>query len=890
MKIDFKKSLLSFYLCSILYPNLSYAVDETIENNAKSYSNNTSFDNFTIKDTTDNGGNSNGTINENYTLTISNDLNISTTSTENAYLEGLAGSTINLNNVNLGQQTYIYGNNSDINISGLGTLENNGSIETTDSLININKTQLNATSYIAGYGDSRVQIQDANLSVNSKIYVEKQDINISGNLSLKDSSYLYADNNGTISVNNIHLEDNSTLGTNNGTISVNNNLTLDDNSSIYSSGNKAISLNGTSQLNTTSSVFSNGGININGTTSLHNNTNLDANNSILNINANITLDNNSSLYGMQTNGKILSTSSSTITLKDTSRIYTEYNDINLSGNLVAKNDSIIYADNGGDIILNNVTLEDNGTIIGKNNNITINGTAIFNDNGSIYSTGTGAISLNGVDTFTGEHSGIFIENNISKNISSNINITSSNKIILKEGSYVISQGDGNISLNKLDIIGNGFVIADNNISIKDINITDNGNLSYVLIKSNNGNLNITNLATPSNTTVITYDVVKTDSNLSVYKGFVDGSVFGITGNNIGVYNTLVWSMDKEKDSTLYNALNNTLSTKEIKKAVETMNPEISNSIISSINISNKSLSTVSSHIHTKNTKGISTGDELASLNLWIQAFTASSKQDDIDNTSGYISKGSGIVIGIEKIIEFDTTYGIALSFAGDSISSNNSLTNAKTDVASKQFIVYFSNNYKNSYLEGYFSLGLNDNRETRDIVLGSQTRQATASYNSQIKTMKLSYGRNSKFSSFTITPNGSISSSMISTDTYAESGADSLNLTVTNKDITKVTASIGVNISKSIKLQSGAIFDPEFRISYKKELDENYSNSTSKFRDADYTFTTDGLQVDDYALIYGTSLKYKTISRMSEYKIDLEVTKSEHFSSNSCSFTMQIKF
>jgi len=1008
MIIDLKKSLCSFVVCTILFPNIGFATDDIIDGTTahpnKTYSSDTTLNNLTItNDNNDTDAHSIATVNNNTNLLITNDLNLSTTNSDNAYIVVEDGSSIDINNTNMSQQTYIYGDGGDVTVSGLAHLENNASIESNNSIININQTTISSTAYIAGYGDSNITVNQAtlddnstigtengtvttngavvldgnssiysqgdslittngtvdingtsnifsnggiaingvthldgesfldannsNLNINanvvldgnsslygmetngtitsttngaitlndtSRIYTQYSDINLSGDVIGKDSTQIYADNNGKLILNNITLEDNATAGTKDGTVTTNGAVVLDGNSSIYSQGDSLITTNGTVDINGTSNIFSNGGIAINGVTHLDGESFLDANNSNLNINANVVLDGNSSLYGMETNGTITSTTNGAITLNDTSRIYTQYSDINLSGDIIANDYSIIMADNDGNITLNNVTLDNNASIIGKNNTITINGTTSFEENSTIYATGTGFVTLNGVNTFDGNMSGIFVENNSTKDIYSKVNINLTNTTTLKNGAYIVSQGDGNISINKLNIIDSGFVIADKDINITDVNISDSGNFDYVLINSNDGNLTITNLVTPQDTNLKTYIVERTDTNLSVYRDFLDPAAFGLYGNDANTYDTLMWSLNEDTDKDLYDTMNNKLSNTQIKTAVQTMKPEITNASVGAISILDGSLSTISNYLQIarleSSKQGISTGDKAIDKNIWIQGFATSATQDDVDGVSGYDSTGNGVVIGIDKKMELDTTYGIAISFGTSDITGNDTLTNSSTDVTSKQLMFYFSRNLNTAYVEGYISKGWNDNSGKRDIILGTEKRTAYSSYGSTIKTIKLAYGDNLKKGRFVFTPNGSISSSIVSTNKYTETGASGANLTVDTKDMEKTTLLLGLKISTKFDFQSGGVFLPQISGSYKRDFGDNYSTATSQFRDADYTFISEGLKLDDYAMVYGTSLKYKSASGMSEYKLDFESTKSENYSSNTGSFTARFKF
>ena len=861
------KNLLSIIACSILYPSIAIS-DEIVDQNVIRSSDYNTTD-LIIKETSVGGlaalPDTYLSANTDIKITINNDLNISSTTSENAYLtvKGTNGS-LNANNVNLNQQTYIYAEDANITITGNTILENNASIENLNSTINLNTTTINST---AG------------------VYSDNGNINLNGTTTLHEEAYIKADNNGTLNINNTIIMDGySSAGTIDGNILVNGDINLDGNASIYSKGNtSSITTNGTINLNSTSSLFSNGNIFINGTTHLMDSSMIDANKSNITISSTLSLDNNSSIIAMGDNSLI--DLNGTTTLNNTSGVYSNNSIINLNGITTLHDEAYIKADNNGTININNtITLDGKASLV--SNNIIANSNINLSDDAVIYnnSTDSGSITLNGTNDFDGANSGIYIENQ-----SSSININLSNQTNLKNGAYVINYGDGNFTANIINIDNSGFIITNNNILINDINITDSGSFESVLIETNEHNLTINNITIPTNTNIKTYAYTLTDSNLSVYKSFVDSSVFGLEGNDRNTYNTLLYSMDN-LDSAAYNALNSNLTNEQVSTAVKTMTPKISASNLGAISLATSTISTISSHLESSSNSGISTGDENPKYKSWVQFYNSKFNQENVGNSFGYKSKGNGIVFGIDNKIDTNILYGLALSFGYTDVKNNDTTSNATTTISNKQFTAYYADSSFNNIIEAYISIGWNKNNSKRDIILGNEKRTAIASYDSKIINSKFSYAIPYKFTNLSILPKLYISSAMVTTDKYEESGANSLDLIVANKDLTKITTGFELNIKKNIYLNNNAIFIPAFLIGYKKDFGDNYSSATSQFRDAYYTFNTDGIKTDSKAIIYGTNIQYKSSDRLLEYKLSYTKEKANSYDSTVSTFTILYKF
>ncbi len=437
----------------------------------------------------------------------------------------------------------------------------------------------------------------------------------------------------------------------------------------------------------------------------------------------------------------------------------------------------------------------------------------------------------------------------------------------------------------MNIIDSGFVIAENDINISSIDIVDANNFDYVLLNANSGKLYYNNLTIPQDGNLFRFIKEESESNLSIYKTVTDIQVLGIEkgSSDADIYNSLFSGINSSKDKELITLLNSTLSKEMFKSSLQTMRPSLPSTSISSINTMNSSLSVLKEHLSIKTKKGIE-GD-----NIWIQGYNTTAKQNSVDKRDGFRLDGKGFLVGYDTKIDVNSKYGIAFSYGTNTLTSSNSVSKQQILSKQNQLYLYFAKNFKDTYTQLYFTKGFSENSGSRDIYLGDSTREATSSYNSSLSNLALSSGLKYRWNGLKIVPNISLSSSISSTDIYQESGAGDLDLSVSNKDLYKSTILIGSSFSTKMGFWSN-IFLPELKLGYRKDFGDTHSKATAKFRNSSYTFSTQGVEMDDTMLTYGIALKYLNRSTPIEIRTDFDTVKSKHFNSNTLSFTLRYLF
>jgi len=966
-------------------------IDDDSANKQVTISEDTNYTNVSITNNQGDNQNYSATGDDGVKIIVTDDFNLSATADNgNSFFKVQNGGLLSTQDVNMSDQTYIYGDNADLTIKD-AYLDGNASIESNNSKIIINIADMNSTAYIAGYNSSDIKVDTALMDINTTIYIEAGELNITNviakdntkiysknknskmffsDLNLSNNAYIYSD--GEISLDSIYLKDNSYIESNQSSITIDKRVVLDNNSSIYAIYGdivklKDVALNDNSKIYTDSAdinitgslnlkdnsyiysknanikaldlnlsnnayIYANAKINLN-SIYLKDSSYIESNQSDLIIDGLVNMENNSSLYAMN-NARLKIAKD--VVLNDNSKIYTKNSNIELDSNTTLYKNSYIYSEDGnlsisvlklynnanvgtqnGDINISVLVLEDNASIYSKSKLSTISlkdvklkdsssiysdgkvvidsDSLILEDNASIYSktsidiasdlylrdnasilaSNLATITLDANNFFNSKNSGIFI-----KDKDSNVSINLNGSTTLSNGAYITNSGKGSVNISKLNILDKGFVIANNNIYISDINISSN--IEYALIDSNNHKVIYKNIYLPKagNFFKITAEIY--DDNISFYKDNTDPATYNLSKDNRMLYYSLRSSLVNSSNQNMLNLLDKELSKDEFIVAIKTMKPVVPNTSISSINNLNSSIDILKDHLFSKT-------DRLLSTNIWFKQFNVKSTQNPHNDMAGYSLSGNGFMIGSDKKIDFQTIYGVALSYTQDSLSSSNSLTNSTLSSTQEQLYLYISKNFKYSYIQSYFSKGIAQNSSKRDIILADKTDQARAKYKSDISNLTFLYGLKYKHRYFKLKPFAILSTSVVSTGAYREKTADGLNLDVVNKDFYQISILGGFETSYGL-IFGNNLFIPALKYSYRKDLGDNQTQAVAKFENSDYTFKTDGIALDSSYQNYGFSLKYFNKKTVLETRVDINRVSSKNFQSDMLSFSIRYPF
>ena len=250
-------------------------------------------------------------------------------------------------------------------------------------------------------------------------------------------------------------------------------------------------------------------------------------------------------------------------------------------------------------------------------------------------------------------------------------------------------------------------------------------------------------------------------------------------------------------------------------------------------------------------RGLSSGDGfIATRDFWIKGVGSFAKQGDLNNVSGYSANTGGISFGIDKEMSHRSNFGAYAAIASSNISSNSSV--APSSIKANIYLVGAYGDYKlsDTMLWNYQAdIGTTNNTESRSI--GFMGWTANGSYNSLnthvgtgIKNV-IPINDKTRF-----IPSARIDYTNINTNSYTESGAQALNLSVSSQTYNQLFTSVGLRLDRdlaeklTLSTSIGAGYNP---------LDNNVQ-ITSAFQGGGSTFVTNGLNVSPWLYNAGVGI------------------------------------
>lgn len=223
-------------------------------------------------------------------------------------------------------------------------------------------------------------------------------------------------------------------------------------------------------------------------------------------------------------------------------------------------------------------------------------------------------------------------------------------------------------------------------------------------------------------------------------------------------------------------------------------------------------------------------------------------QRERKNFSGYTAFTAGFgFLGDAPVSDYFRLGG-ALSYAGSSIKQDDETGN-KTTIGNVQATVYGSASYGPLFLDGLLSLGFNNYRGKRNILVSSQT--ATANYNAVQYSSKLRGGFSIPINGMEISPLASVQYTHLNQGSYSEKGAPTANLSVNALKINAVQIGLGGSIADISRSED---ILPELHILYLYYTKPPQLQMTAEFAEGSPAFVTNGIVPSRAGINVGTSL------------------------------------
>lgn len=461
----------------------------------------------------------------------------------------------------------------------------------------------------------------------------------------------------------------------------------------------------------------------------------------------------------------------------------------------------------------------------------------------------------------------------------------------------------------LDLAGNtvtetGAFVMNVGSTLKTTINTDTANDSGRIVASGIGSINggstIDITVTPSTLTVgqtfvvvqggsagaITVPTTITDNSASYnFTGSTDGTSLTLTvtaASVAGTYTTTTTTSNATAAATVFEGISDAGATGDMATVITAINgltgaargtaiattiPDASGALTTTgLSVMSQSLGVVTSRVAAlrggpsgTSESGVSSGNAGSNGAIWLQAFGATATQDRRKATDGYDADTAGLAFGGDQILDSsDWTVGLAYSYAVSNVNNKGARLGNGSDIKSHQGTVYASLDGGPYYVDILGSVARNGYKTNRQVSVGSINRTARGDFSAMQYSAKVGGGYDFAMGGgWTATPTASIQVTRLSLGSYTETGADSLNLSVSSQTYNQVRSGLGMKGTYALDAGSdGGALTTSLHATWLYDVKSVRQETTSSYTGGGASFITQAAVPARNAANLGASLNY----------------------------------
>ena len=277
--------------------------------------------------------------------------------------------------------------------------------------------------------------------------------------------------------------------------------------------------------------------------------------------------------------------------------------------------------------------------------------------------------------------------------------------------------------------------------------------------------------------------------------------------------------------------------------------------------------------------GISAGNGMSANSGFIQAFGSEVTQKNTTkgkaDVYGYESDTSGVAIGFDGVTQTGETIGLSASASTTDVKGKGT-GKATNSIDSYTVSLYADKATDFGYVEGSLTYGVNTNAGQRFVKVNTIDRAYKSKYDSDQISLKIGAGKPTEVSDGAyVTPFGSISASVISTDVYTETSVtanDVLRLKIAQEDVTSVVGSVGV---KGHYVSNYGT--PMISLAINNEFGDTQINSSNTYQGGGTAFKT-STDVEELSATLGLGYSFGSDAASVEVGYEAETNDNEYTS------------
>ena len=330
----------------------------------------------------------------------------------------------------------------------------------------------------------------------------------------------------------------------------------------------------------------------------------------------------------------------------------------------------------------------------------------------------------------------------------------------------------------------------------------------------------------------------------------------------------------------------TLSDSQYVQALESMHPDVSSGAAEGGRaLTHQGFTTISNRLGGARdgfvSAGVSAGEMLNGVGVWMQALGSHLKQDMRKGIEGFAANTFGTTIGADKVIDSHFRAGFAGSYGwagvkaktagspSDNINSYqatlygsyDSLDLEKSRQGGKKSYEAVRSQVENSYYVDGMMAFTQDNYDSRREIWVTPTsgRVAKADHYAQQYSTNFEAGYKFVFErtkALEVTPFASLGYNYLYMNQYKEHGADALNLNVNGEGFHQLEQALGTKVAYPITCKKMGTFIPSGKAAWLYDYIGDRFETTASFAGGGSSFNTKGAKVAKNGMLFGAELAF----------------------------------
>jgi len=248
------------------------------------------------------------------------------------------------------------------------------------------------------------------------------------------------------------------------------------------------------------------------------------------------------------------------------------------------------------------------------------------------------------------------------------------------------------------------------------------------------------------------------------------------------------------------------------------------------------------HTGKGNATGANSGDEISpGRSVWIEAFGGVGDQNSRDGYSGFNSRTGGVAVGADQQVGRNSLLGLAGSYAYSRVKSDD--VDQKTTIDTYQGALYGQTYFTPQwFLMGQAGGAFNHYQGSRGIPAGGVGASSDYDGWGYFANAKTGYDLPLQ-DGFMLTPFAALTHIGNHLNSYTETGAGGLDLSVASSDPRTTTGRIGAQLAKNFVTGDRTILRPQIRLDYLHDFQRDDQATIANFNGTGVagTFSTNGI-------------------------------------------------